>query len=386
MVTDSAGVRILTYDLTGVTVPTYAVLASAPELKVGSVDGAAEYALGPVSDLREGPDGTVLVVDGPGIRVYGDDGVYLRTLGRQGDGPGEFGRAPTIIGVCGDTVVAWEGVRPRVSRFLVSSRAFLDATTYQGESMGPFQIARMDDGSFLLQSRWESAAAAEEGPHDLRLQLDSVVVERLDAGLAFLDTVSVAPDVYRAVISMATPSGRLARMMMERPYTGRAFLRSDGARTLIGDSHRFEITSFAEDGTPTRILRVSGIWPSPSADAIRARMREVLEESGQGTPADPRAAKVYDEFLPERTPHFSRLLQGADGTLWVASYELTMDDGFDWLVFSSEGGLLGSVHTPPGLRVHDVGGGRVLGEVRDSLDVPYVQRYRLLPSDASEEE
>ncbi len=51
----------------------------------------AEVFFGSVGRVLAGPDGTVLVLDTQlgEVQVYGPDGTWLRTLGREGDGPGE---------------------------------------------------------------------------------------------------------------------------------------------------------------------------------------------------------------------------------------------------------------------------------------------------------
>jgi streptogramin lyase len=55
--------------------------------------------LGNVRDIEVGPDGTVYVLDGSAmaVRVFGPRGEFLRSIGRGGEGPGEFRRPMQII-------------------------------------------------------------------------------------------------------------------------------------------------------------------------------------------------------------------------------------------------------------------------------------------------
>ena len=104
-VIDSAGVRIVTYDLTDVVVPTYANVGEY-DLGIGVLDGSAEYTFSSIIDVRISDDGSIIVSDGGDaeIRVFDSNGLYSRTLGRRGGGPGEFAAGPLIAGIAGDTV------------------------------------------------------------------------------------------------------------------------------------------------------------------------------------------------------------------------------------------------------------------------------------------
>jgi hypothetical protein len=66
-----------------------------------------------------------------------------------------------------------------------------------------------------------------------------------------------------------------------------------------------------------------------------------------------------------------------DGNLWVLAYTRPGDERRSWTVFAPEGRALGTVETPPGLRIMEIGADYVLGVWRDDLDVEHVRMYRL---------
>ncbi len=103
-VLDSAGVRIVTYDLTDLTVPTYRVIVE-HDLEIGVQDGAPEYSFSRIPGLAVTRDGSFVVSDALAqeLRVYDATGTYVRTIGQRGEGPGEFASAPAIVGLAGDT-------------------------------------------------------------------------------------------------------------------------------------------------------------------------------------------------------------------------------------------------------------------------------------------
>ena len=62
--------------------------------RLGALDGDGPDVFGEIRDVELGPGGELYVLDGQAaeVRIFGSDGVYLRTLGRSGAGPGEFNR------------------------------------------------------------------------------------------------------------------------------------------------------------------------------------------------------------------------------------------------------------------------------------------------------
>lgn len=112
-VTDSAGVRIVENGD-----PTIAAVALTETLRIGVLDGAPEYQFVRLRDVALDTAGTIYALDlgTAGVRVYDPTGTYLRTCGRSGQGPGEFG-SPIKLWLRGDTLVVSD-LRPlRLTRF-----------------------------------------------------------------------------------------------------------------------------------------------------------------------------------------------------------------------------------------------------------------------------
>ncbi|HUH12955.1 MAG TPA: hypothetical protein VMK65_07580, partial [Longimicrobiales bacterium] len=75
-------------------------------LEIGSAFGAEEYTFARVSNVKVGPDGTIYVVDSAeaAVSAYGLRGGFLRRMGREGAGPGDFVR-PGWMSVTDTTVL-----------------------------------------------------------------------------------------------------------------------------------------------------------------------------------------------------------------------------------------------------------------------------------------
>lgn len=373
MVVDSAGIQVVTYELAGAAIPTYRAVAE-HDVEIGAVEGEDEYLLSRVVDVKGGADGSIMVSTGGVLRIYSTAGVHLQTLGRTGEGPGEFASPPTLAGLAGDTVYAWDGRTRRITSLLRSGE-LLETTPVGASATGPFKIMRQADGSFLFQSRWIARDANDPVAHDARVEVDSMVVELLSRTGTLLDTIGIALDRERVKARQALPEGRFGLMMADRPLTARAFARSDGRRLILGHSASFQLKSYTASGTVESIMRVHGAWPDIAPSTIRARLEEQLQEAAGEREIDPRTQRLYEEFALDRAPRFSEILIATNGDRWVASFEFDDSDGFEWLVFSPGGDLRGRVSTPPGLRVFEIGDGHLLGLVLDEFDVPFVRRH-----------
>ena len=70
----------------------------AEELRIGLVNGPEEYAFTQIDALLVGAEGSIYVVDlhSQGIRQFDRNGQFVRWIGREGEGPGEF---RSILGI-----------------------------------------------------------------------------------------------------------------------------------------------------------------------------------------------------------------------------------------------------------------------------------------------
>ena len=114
-----------------------------PELSIGQLEGPQEYLFGRIGSLAVSDSGTLYVLDSqvPEIRVFDRGGVYLRTLGRSGEGPGELS-SPMAIAVLSDgRVLARDSRNQRVQVY-----------TPEGEADAEWSV--VTSGSATTQPLW----------------------------------------------------------------------------------------------------------------------------------------------------------------------------------------------------------------------------------------
>ncbi len=95
--------------------PTWTV--EGPDLRIGAIDDP-DYAFGRVGVLADGPDGMLYSMHPHEVEIrrWSADGAPAGTVGREGEGPGEFVR-PRSIGFFGDSLWVMDSRAFRVSYF-----------------------------------------------------------------------------------------------------------------------------------------------------------------------------------------------------------------------------------------------------------------------------
>lgn len=95
-VTETIGDTTVVRTLSGSVWGTEATLV--PEVTIGQLDGPEEYLFGSIRSIAVADDGTIHVLDvqAQHVRVFDSLGVFVETLGRRGEGPGEFSEAEAI--------------------------------------------------------------------------------------------------------------------------------------------------------------------------------------------------------------------------------------------------------------------------------------------------
>ena len=84
------------------------------------------------------------------------------------------------------------------------------------------------------------------------------------------------------------------------------------------------------------------------------------------------------QAFPAAMPALQNLKVDGEGNLWLEEYQAAPEVQPRWALFDPQGRWLGTIDTPHGLRVTDLGSDYVLGIARDQLDTEHVRLYRLM--------
>jgi hypothetical protein len=390
-VVDSAGIQLVRNGSTADTV------GLAPDLSIGTVDGPEELQFFRVTALAVAPDGAVLVGDGSGtIREFDGAGGFVRSIGRRGDGPGEF-QWPSAIHMYGDTIAVVDGRLHRITEF-DRAGTVLQTSTYRHGSTFAFPVARVD-GEWLV-SPWESSWKLEVG----RARRDTTRVMRAgrltsqasagDGTAAQTMQPVVEYEIGRRYGIAYSSEGMTANSPLWEPSPAHAVDASGNVYVSRGSPYRIDV--FDIDGVHWRSITRAHV-PVPATKELNDRYWQKVDmyldttSSKHGEWHITVAAERGRGDLPvnETLPALGRLIVSGDGVLWAHRPDLlpdplllewtregTRQDSY-WDVFDHEGRFLITAHLPAAFTARAAAGRSIYGVLRDDMDVEHIARFTL---------
>jgi len=370
-ISDSGGVTIVSNTEVGIWAPGEEWMLE-EELRIGAVGGDPNYVFGAIGGIGVDSRDRIFVLDSQAqhIRVYSSEGVYQQTIGRQGDGPGEF-RFPTapLIGP-GDTIL----VPDEIGRF---ARFTPDGSSAGGIRRNP------QEGAPIAFRTTPSGLIAEQ----IRLRVagaptgeDALVLLATDGGVA--DTL------------WTLPSDELLTYGRYQIYfPRRCWDISADTVLLLGDSEDYRIRLFS-DGRLERIVVQpfdKRMVTDRDKEAVNNFLRAAFRSPERSAEDLEQLLSRYDYSGPR--PAFQAVFAGPRNTIWVQHWQAPSElsgeefETFDprqdfgipeWDIFDSAGRFLGIVRTPRGFTPSVFRSDKIYGIWHDELEVGYVLRLRVV--------
>lgn len=349
-------------------------------LRIGSVTGAVTFS--EVSSLTVSPDGGRLYVAQPqqgSIQMFDAvSGESLRTIGRFGEGPGEFRRL-TNLGWRADTLYATDLQLDRVAFFSPEGdhlRTTRSGITFQ-ESVGraSHPVGLSSAGYLIGQIRYTSdvlaGGAVTTSPWSL-VNVEGGLVSYL--AIQDLRETSGAAPIGPATIYFVHPLSRRTFLALSPdgdeivvvnqpagldPPGNYRVIRFDasGEQTLARD-YQYE---------PQRLL-------TAFADSMYSSVAAHLEQLVPRGQAMTAARRYWN--IPEYFPPIAGVVVSRDGEIWLRR-DHQNEGAAAWLVLDDQGRFKAAVRAPAGLRIYFVDGSTVWGTIRNELDVEFVVRYEI---------
>jgi len=372
-VRDSAGLRIVETDPAGL--PVWSAEPD-PILSIGSLDGVDD-ALYRVTGVDRLSDGTWVIASRglSEIRLFDEDGGFLRAIGGPGEGPGEFTGLADAFVLPDDSILAWDVSRRRATVFGPDDQIARDFTPAAPEGGSPASpVAILDDGTLLLDGG-SVFGADEERPTDgdlIRPETRTLLADMAGVAGPALDRMGgaemwmVANEQFVSVRSV--------------PFAKNSRADGGAGRAFTGITDRAELRVWNVDGEEVERWRVA-VEPPVVDDGDWARARDAelasIEDPGQRR----ETTDFFDEVpRPARHPAWGDLVVSTEGRPWLQRFAAPgVDEPALWWVFDEAGAVERVVRLPAGLDVMWIRGDTVAGIERDDLDVEYFRVYRLLP-------
>jgi hypothetical protein len=336
------------------------------ELRIGQLDGGGPYMFGQVRNVIPNVDGSIWVLESqvPELRLFSPEGRFVRAVGGQGEGPGEFSGNVCAFSGLNDEI--WvEDLRGRWQRFDRAGELLGQLTSTSNLGCG---IRRLAPGGRLL------VVSIRRSPESPMSSTSFYVEHRLDSGGELVAGDTFATPVLPSPRSVTWVSPRGGRIISNLPFTHRPW-------SILGTAGFFHVTP---GGGPYLIQRLSldgdtllvmerAYEPISVSDSTRERTVREFQREGYS------AAEGFDPGeVPRVYPPFDQIWEATDGSLWVRR---PLDGGAMGLdVFTPDGIYLGEVAVPDDfgrMLIHHITPEHMYAVARDELDVPYVVRLAI---------
>lgn len=372
---DSSGIRIVEFGAGAPAATGIWRLADEPEVALDNREDDPMFQFFRVVDALSLPGGELAVANGgtSEIRIFDAQGLYVRTVGGEGEGPGEFRSLSWIELREPDSLLTADARLRRITVFDANGLYARSMTTV-GASQSPERTAMSPpepiglfrDGSFLTTSSDRPAIVA--GPVRLVVSL-----ERFTPDGTSSDPLGSFPGNE---MHLVLEDGRLGVFMPPFARTTRFVVEGD--RFWVADSERWELRGYTATGQLSILVRRLGGEVEITGALLEALIREKYENSAD-SPGLERAKERQREIAYHIVaPAFDELRVGTDGRLWVRSYALPGDTTVQWLSLTPDGMPSAYVTLAVGLDVLRFGSDDVIVLLKDEVERESVRRYRLV--------
>lgn len=361
-----------------------------PFLSIGSLEGDESELFGRVVGLASLPTGEIVVADGQTmqLRLFDEAGGFLRTVGRQGEGPGEFFEMSGLRVVAGDSVVVLNRHGGRVHlldpdlEFVRRSRPRLVEPGAEPVEFSASIAGVFGDGRLLMIDYMRGCGVREAG-----LCADSARFFRTDAEGRVV--AGFGQRAYGRTVFDEPEGGPFFAYRWPHPQP--IWATGVDGRFYHVESPAREVLVFSPAGALEQRIVLRGRAPAWSRRELFPR--RTTRPAGVGI--DSAGFEAMDErmragALPDTFPTFADIAVDADGWLWLQEYLPPAPDPERpprWYIFDPDGHLRHSVRAPPGMtdlfrpasyRPRPlIGRSRILAVTTDELGVERVVGYRI---------
>ncbi|MEO8202023.1 MAG: hypothetical protein ABI679_15935 [Gemmatimonadota bacterium] len=357
-----------------------------PERRLTTADARFPQEFSSIRGVRELPDGRVMVADGiEEVLLVADLKTgKADTLGRAGQGPGEYKMPDALYPMAGGGTLLLDLGNGRLNFLGTDTKYRESAPIAQSNNEGMLVVLpRATDSQGRIYFQPFSGGAGRGIP-------DSASVVRWDRTRARFDTVARVKLPALNVQSSGGPNNQ-RQSMRPRPYPAQDIwaVAPDGRIVLVRASD-YHLDIVGTDGRVThgRPVTFSPVairdgdkrdWVAEQAGGLRVNMQnrngQMSMAFSRGGQDDAEENAIAETEWPASKPPFVAAWVTPEGQVWVersvpSGSARTID------VFDATGNLSSRVILPVGRRVAGFGAGVVYLRQADKDDLQWLERYR----------
>lgn len=363
------------------------ILSEIPRLEIGRSDGDEPYLFGRIAHAHTLPGGEIVVVDTGmnEIRVFSPQGVYLRSHGRAGQGPGEFQQVVGVHLIAGDTLVLTEFG----GRYLFFEEDGIPVRTWRPRT-APGPSHPLGGERFLWTAPRRPGTYGRGGaPTGRVVVLGTSETPGQDTVALLVGGESFPVSGEAGTTYVSVPFAEETLLLADR--FGRIITSGEGYELWVRDLDASEMLQVRTNRVPVSVTQRD--WDAARDAEAEAVSRSLLP----GLPADLAEAvrtervRAIDEAFsrmdrPPHMPAFDELTVDPGQRIWARRYVAPgqWPEETEWWVIGRDGRWITEVAVPGDLEVLEIGERHVVGRWVDELGVERVRVHELQKGDAGE--
>jgi hypothetical protein len=343
-------------------------------LPLATLGVGSEEDLSRVFHVRLFPDGRIVFYDDAtgALRLFSAEGTQLVSLGRKGEGPGEFQYVSALVLAGGDTVAIHD---PGLSRVTLINLASGDARMFSVPPMGMFVsyalIGRAPSGWFFAPTGYAVNGPPEFATNGVRPTVAIAQLAESAGAAGTWDTVgtTLGLELIRHRMEMG---GQAREMSSARHFAPQGMIAgwSDGS-ILVSDNERWELRVLGDRGALRSVIRVArsrrATGPA-TLDSLMAVLRQSVSGAVQATPEMVEALLAAERAKPmvDSLPPFAAVYPTPGDVMWLAEYLAPGDPEAYFTAIDRQGRIVGRLALPAASRAMAFGTDRVLLRLADA--------------------
>jgi hypothetical protein len=351
--------------------PTWTV-APEPLLDIGVQEGESAYELDRVVGARRLSDGSIVIANaGSGeLRLFDSRGRFVRSMGREGAGPGEFRSISWVQVLPLDTILVVDPDLRRITAFSVAGELQWTASSEGTGYPWPGDV-RLPDGTFVLVTEtgdvWDRirSGQARVGQTDR----NTAVLARYTPSGALIDTIGRFQGYEEAITE------RDGRPTTTYPPWGRLITHWLGTdRVYVGTQEAAEVRAYLPEGRLAAIIRWQEGDLAITAEDLDRFNAVQFELAGLDSVARQAiVARTKSLPMPDARPAYGRVMLDQLGLVWISEPHILIAAPGHWTAIDPGKGVLGQLEVPSHFDVYEIGLDYVLGRWADDVGVQHVR-------------
>lgn len=294
-------------------------------------------------------NGHIAVADIQQLSLYhfGQDGNHIETIGRSGQGPGEYARFTDLI-YKNNQLLVFDVRNQRVNRYSFTNKRLLLTVTHDYE----YSALREHPAALF----WK-VVPASDGRHTSlyydfnMMSADNPRMAKI-AAVPYNEDFTAASDTAVVVLDY-TPEFEFRGGILTIPYTPRGYVATLTDYLVYANNQNSSLLFYDRVGNLVREVDIPG-----EMAVVSGADKEELFNRMYGHLDDPSILRnEVINRIPNQRPTLRSLQSDADDRLWIRLFRDDSDD--DWLVMNNEGTPLFTINIPDGHTFRNALGNRL---------------------------